>query len=296
MKLKFIATLASPEVRLRFLAMERSLRAVGCDLPLRVIPYHDGRFDLPPNAEWWQDTNLCDWLMQWKAHPTMRKYQCLLEQNFQFVDSDVIFLRNPSEVLASCDGFITSCGHWKNPNETLTAESTRLFSQMSTNWQLNTFNTGQWACDRRLYSFEQLRARCESEGFRNTCLTFPHHEQPGVNLLVNTSGVSISNVTLPPLKMESTWAGDYWDSHFEHFWLDAGRKPYLIHWAGCDMSQPRPIDRLMEAYLGPEELANWREEVWIREKKKKASERGLRGRLRRWKRSVLAFATEFVKN
>ena len=33
--------------------MERSLRAVGCDLPLLVIPYDEDLFELPPNAEWW---------------------------------------------------------------------------------------------------------------------------------------------------------------------------------------------------------------------------------------------------
>ncbi|MBB5030967.1 hypothetical protein [Prosthecobacter vanneervenii] len=296
MKLEFIATLASPEVRLRFLAMERSLRAVGCDLPLRVIPYHEGRFDLPRNAEWWEDAKLCDWLMQWKAHPTMRKYQCLLEKNFQFVDSDVIFLRNPNEVLAACEGFITSCGHWKYPNETLTAESESLVSQKSTNWQLSIFNTGQWACDRRLYSFEQLRERCEAEGFRNTCLTFPHHEQPGINLLVNTSDVVINNVTLPPLRMESTWAGDYIDAHFERFWVDNQRKPYLIHWAGCDMSKARPIDRLMEDFLLSDELDAWRQEIRSRSEKTKAIERSLRGRLRRWKRAVMAGARELSRS
>lgn len=296
MKLEFIATLASPEVRLRFLAMERSLRAVGCDLPLRVIPYHEDRFDLPPNAEWWQDTKLCDWLMQWKAHPTMRKYQCLLEQNFQFVDSDVIFLRDPREALASCDDFTTSCGHWKNPNETLTAESASLVSQKSSNWQLSIFNAGQWACDRRLYSFEQLREHCESEGFRNTCLTFPHHDQPGINLLVNASGVVINNMTLPPLRMESTWAGDYIDAHFERFWVDNQRKPYLIHWAGCDMSKARPIDRLMEDFLLPEELDGWRQEIRSRSEKMKAIERSLRGRLRRWKRAVMAGARELSRS
>jgi len=250
MKLEFIATLASPEVRLRFLAMERSLRAVGCDLPLRVIPYNEGRFDLPANAEWWLDTDLSAWLGRWKAHPMMRKYQCLLEGNFQFVDSDVIFLRDPGEALASCEGFITSCGHWKQPNETLTAESAKIFSASSTNWQVNIFNAGQWACDRQLYTFDELRRRCESLEFRSTCLTFPHHDQPGVNLLVQASGVPVTNLTLPPTRMESTWAGDY-PGEFEHYWTEPQRKPYLIHWAGCAMDQRRTIDELMEQFLTP---------------------------------------------
>jgi hypothetical protein len=54
-----IITMASQGVRIQFLAFKRSLRAVGCDLPLLLIPYdqEDG-FDIPRNAEWWQKRNL----------------------------------------------------------------------------------------------------------------------------------------------------------------------------------------------------------------------------------------------
>jgi hypothetical protein len=45
-----IITMASRGVRIPFLAFERSLRAVGCDLPLLVIPYGNDLFDLPPMA------------------------------------------------------------------------------------------------------------------------------------------------------------------------------------------------------------------------------------------------------
>jgi len=72
MKLEKIITLANEPVRLRFLAMERSLRATGCDLPLLVIPYDDRRFELPPNAQWWE-TDLGRWLKQERTHPTMAK-------------------------------------------------------------------------------------------------------------------------------------------------------------------------------------------------------------------------------
>src|SRR5690606_27482051 len=128
-----------------FLAMERSLRATGCRLPLRVIPYNDGRFDLPANAEWWLDPEIEAWLRSWNAHPMMRKYHCLTIPNFHFVDADLIFLRNPAEVLEPLEGFVTSCGHWKNPTESLTAESRVFFVKVSTNWQTRVFNAGQWA-------------------------------------------------------------------------------------------------------------------------------------------------------
>jgi hypothetical protein len=38
MKIDKIISMANQKVRLRFLAMERSLRATGCQLPLWVIP------------------------------------------------------------------------------------------------------------------------------------------------------------------------------------------------------------------------------------------------------------------
>jgi hypothetical protein len=47
MKLQKIITMASSAVEIPFLAMERSLRASGCQLPIWVIPYNEKIFDLP---------------------------------------------------------------------------------------------------------------------------------------------------------------------------------------------------------------------------------------------------------
>ena len=284
MQLESIVTLASPEVRLRFLAMERSLRATGCDLPLRVIPYNDGRFDLPPNAEWWLDLEMADWLSSQKAHPAMRKCQCLTIANFQFVDADVIFLRNPADVLRSMEGFVTCCGHWRNIDHTVTQESLPLFSKLSTMWQKWVFNSGQWACDRKLFSSEQIYKRCESTDFKKTCLTYDNCDQPGINLLVLSSSVPIHNLTLPPWNMQSTWAGDY-PAEFEHYWIDSIYKPYLIHWAGCRMEERRPIDSLMERFLTPEENQTWTLQVQRAAILRDAAVRSLRERLRRLKRA-----------
>ena len=288
MKLDCIITLASPEVRLRFLAMERSLRATGCQLPLRVIPYNEGRFDLPENAEWWLDTELAAWLERWHCHPAKRKYQCLTIPNHHFVDADVIFLTNPEITLATVSGFITSCGHWKNPSHTLTAESQALLSASSTNWQTRVFNSGQWACDQALFTPDRLRNCAEEAAHAGTCLSLPIPDQPGVNLLVHASGIPITNLTLPPHSMESTWAGDYPDADFERFWSDPARKPYLIHWAGCDMSQPRPIDRLMEQFLTAAEIAEWRETVRVTALRRRAQHASLHARLSRLKNAARA--------
>lgn len=295
MNLDCIVTLANAGVRLRFLAMERSLRAAGCDLPLKVIPYNDALFDLPPHATWWEVPELIAWTRQWGTHPTMRKYQCLLIPNFQFVDADVCFLRNPEDVLRPHSGFITSCGHWHNPAETLTEGSKRFLSAQSTTWQKNIFNTGQWACDRALFDFASLRERCESEAFSDTCLTFRYHEQPGVNLLVNSSDVSIHNLTLPPWNMQSTWAGDY-PGDYRRYWRTEQETPYLIHWAGTPMDRPRPIDEIFLDHLTAGERREWHEQVAATARRRAAARGGLRGRARRWRGAARAFAAALRKS
>ncbi|HEV8384140.1 MAG TPA: hypothetical protein VGQ11_04650 [Candidatus Acidoferrales bacterium] len=287
MKLEKIITLANAAVRLRFAAMERSLRAVGCNLPLAVIPYDAQKFDLPANASWWEMADVLAWLAAEKTHAAMRKYQCLLAANYQFVDADVIFLRNPEEVLAPHAGFITSCCHWRDAGHTTTKESEKILSAKSTTWRKTTFNSGQFACDRALHDFEGLKRAAAK--YAATCLRLPYHEQPGVNLLVNESGVEITNLTLPPHCMESTWAGDY-PGAYENFWRDAARKPYLIHWAGTAMDVPRPINKLFYDFLTAAEKAEWDAQVAAKKKQKSLPIVPLRGVARRVKRAFEGLA------
>lgn len=134
--------MANQNVRLRFLAMERSLRATGCQLPLWVIPYEENLFELPEGSTWREIPEITDWLKAEQSLPVRRKYQCLTEGNYQFVDADVCFLRNPEIVLDPHSGFITSCGHWRNPAGTCTVASQLLISRKSTLWQRNVFNSG----------------------------------------------------------------------------------------------------------------------------------------------------------
>jgi hypothetical protein len=260
MKINKVISLANSNVRLRFLAMERSLRATGCQLPLLVIPYDDNLFELPKGSTWWKIPEITSWLKAEKAHPVMRKYQCLTVENYQFVDADICFLRNPEEVLEPYSGFITSCCHWNNPGGTYTRESQQFIASKSTIWQSKVFNTGQFACDCSLFTIESLKAIAIQPNFVDTCIRFHFHEQPGLNLLVWQSGVEITNLTLPPIFMESTWAGDYPDK-FEHYWSDSSRKPYLIHWAGTRMDVPRPINQIFYNFLTQAEKAEWDEQV-----------------------------------
>ena len=266
MKIKYIVTLANKKVRIRFLAMERSLRATGCELPLLVIPYDEDRFELPKNAEWWVVPEIIEWTQKWQTHPTMRKYQCLTIDNYQFVDSDLCFIRNPEHVLEPHNGFISSCGHWHNPGNTIIDASLKYYQSETTVWQKNVFNTGQWACDSALFTISELFKRSESEEFVDTCIRYRFHEQPGVNLLVNSSNIDIKNLLMPPYNMESTWAGDYPGDYLK-YWEDEKRKPYMIHWAGTKMWIYRPINEVFYSYLSPEERKEWDKSVLDSRKK-----------------------------
>jgi hypothetical protein len=267
--------------------MVRSLRATGCNLPVRVIPYDEARFDLPPGCQWLEHPELWRWLSGHRAPALMRKYHCLLLANYQFVDADVCFLRNPAEALEPHRGFVTCCGHWHNPGDTVTPDSLRFLQQRSTVWQSSVFNAGQFACDVRLCSLDELRARAELPEFRQACLEWQFHEQPGLNQLVASSGVEVTNLTLPPHRMQSTWAGDYSGEDYRRYWTTETETPYLIHWAGVNMSVPRPIDQIFCSRLTEAEKAEWRQQVQRkREGKVSASVRrvkaGARAALRTW--------------
>ncbi|MCC5657844.1 hypothetical protein LC608_12750 [Nostoc sp. XA010] len=71
MKIDKIISLANSKVRLMFLAMERSLRTTGCDLPILVIPYDDHLFKLPEGSSWWEIPEITNWLRVEKSHPMM---------------------------------------------------------------------------------------------------------------------------------------------------------------------------------------------------------------------------------
>jgi hypothetical protein len=300
MKLEKIITLANKSVRLRFLAMERSLRATGCDLPLWVIPYDDHRFELPANAAWWT-TGIRDWLRHERAHlpafNMMFKYQCLNTANYQYVDSDIVFLKDPAKALAGEEGFVASCGHWRDTEETVNSETLSILKAKSTCWQRNVFNCGQFACDRVLYTEEELQRTCRDPRYVKSCLLLPYSDQPGLVLLTNLTGIPIHNLTLPPTCMESTWAEDYDEAdNYEDYWRDETRKPYLIHWAGCDMWLPRTIDRLFTQYFSAAELEEWREEVITRAHREIRLRSSLRQRVRDAIRGVKAFSEEYQKN
>lgn len=256
MQLEKIITIANRYSQLRFTAMERSLRSTGCKLPLWVIPYNDDLFALPEGAIWWEHREVTDWVRSHNPMPGYKKYSCLLEANYLFVDADVIFLRNPEEAFLPLDGFIATCGHWHNTGGTHIPMSEAIYRAASTTWQKDRFNAGQFGCSYPLYDLEGLKMTAENKAYKECCLDIPFHEQAGLNLLVHLSGTEVVNLTLPPYNLQSSWAGDYVTDDFEKFWLN-GKKPVFIHWAGCNMAKPRPIDYLMLQHLTTNEQRDW---------------------------------------
>ncbi|MEX6689940.1 hypothetical protein QTN47_20700 [Danxiaibacter flavus] len=257
MQLSKIITLANRKTRLSFLAMERSLRASGCNLPLWVIPYDDNTFELPENSKWWQIPIVISWTIQNNIWPALRKIQCLTTENYQFVDSDVIFFKNPEQVLRDYTGFVTSCTHWNNPGHTYTTETLRYLRSKTSTWPRMVFNSGQWACDRKLYDSESMIYFCE-HFYTDTLFTKTqiYKDQAAINLLVNYCDVPITNLTLPPTNMESTWAGDYQTEEFFSL-FEKKDKPYLIHWAGTPVQNQCFINQFIYKNLTAGEQAEF---------------------------------------
>ena len=248
-----IITMASRKVRIQFLAFERSLRAIGCDLPLLVIPYGDDQFKLPSNSEWWDMKGFVSWLNQHKAHPSMAKYLSLTQSSYVYFDSDICVLDDFRAILDQHTNFVVADTEWNKPLWATTPESTAILAQKSSLWTLKLFNSGHFACDRALYTEAEIKS--VSEKCSETCLKYRHHEQPGINLLVSLSEVEVTNLCLPPYKMESTMAIDY-PGEWEGIW-SKGHRPYFIHYAGSVIGPEFPISRLFYDFLSKAERTDW---------------------------------------
>ena len=287
MELKSIITMANRKVLTQFNLMERSLRSTGCKLPLGVIPYNNQLFELPDNAYWMHNTELFQWLERSNAYSMCRKYACLLEENYLHVDTDIMFLRDPSIPLEKSDGFISFCGHWNNPNQTVSPDSLNYHKMRSTTWQKSCFNAGQFACDQKVFShLNDMISFTETHPAKAPLLydTKKWKDQNGLNLIINLRGVPVTNLTLPPHCLESSWAGDYEAPGFEYrYWSQTERMPFLIHWAGCSFGDDLAINDLAKAHLSKTE---WNQ--ILRERPR--SRRSLKNRLRV---ALKAFAKEF---
>jgi hypothetical protein len=263
MLIERIITLANRNTEVLFRAMERSLRATGCDLPIEVIPYDGLTFTLPKGSTWFENEALFKWVNRSGCHPMMRKYLCLTTSRYHYIDTDVIFLKDPATFLKQYNGFTVCCTEWSRSQWTYTNASQRLLAKRSSVWRRSVFSAGQFACDRALYTVNGLIDTCERKENRQACIEFALHDQPGINLLVALSGLEITNLTLPPHNIESSWAGDY-DDDYEDLWKNESRMPYVIHYAGAVLDRDLPINKLFFNFLSKEEREQFSEQTGLK--------------------------------
>lgn len=274
MELKRIISLANTKVRLQFLAMERSLRATGCDLPLLVIPYDDTRFPLPVNAQWIADDELFALVAETGAVKLCRKYLALTLDHSAYFDADIIHLRDPGTWLVPLPdhGFVVADTEWNKARWTFTAETRALYGSTTTLWLLDNFNSGFFAYAKPAATMEQIRNFLIDPRNRNlTQGTVPSGgEQEGGNFLIHQSGMEVINLCLPPARMESTMACDY-PKDFEPI-LHRSNAPAFIHYAGSGRNLDAPIARLIFEHLTSTEAAEMKQQ--FDERKKRAQREG----------------------
>jgi hypothetical protein len=259
MRIDRIITMASRNVALQMRVMVRSLRSVNCDLPVYVIPYRDQDFDLPAGCQWLADEEIFGWLDQMGSTRLLRKYLTLLTKDYQFVDSDIVFLRNPVSALEPYEGFVVYCTEWNKPGKTYRPGTRKIMSAHTSTWQSKVFNSGQHASSEALFgSWDELRCFIEQPELAPYCIhETENHDQTALNILSFLRRKQFVNLTMPPHDWESSWAGDY-EGEFEHLWKDDSRKPLLIHYAGETIPYlNRPINRLFENFLTAEEAVEW---------------------------------------
>lgn len=261
--------MASEEVRLDFLAMERSLRATGCDVPVYVIPFSDHRFELPENSTWWEEP--IAWTRRVAGdrirHPLQYRFYLLGIGGYQVADTDLIFLRNPSDVLRDHEGLIVACHQWHLADKAAPPDTLDLLRQQSSTWQSRLFNAGQFACGDPLYDLDELSELLIAPPFvDHAFIGESPWDQAGFNVLVAHRKPPMVNLCLPPHRMESTWAADY-PGDYEKFWSEEHCKPYVIHWAGACLDQQFPINELFFQFLSESELREWKARQGVRRAK-----------------------------
>jgi len=266
LKLERIISFANAAVRLQFLAMERSLRATGCHLPISVIPYDEKRFPLPEHADWLEDEALFAHIQKVGAMPLTRKYLALTVPHSAYFDADIVHLRNPEQWLEPLpDGlFVVADTEWQKARWTFTEQTRTLYEAQTTLWLLDNFNSGFFAQAVPRIALQDVHALLDD----------PHHqnlihgkvpstgEQEGANLLVHNSRMEVRNLCLPPHRMESTMACDYPDGFASIF--RKANAPAFVHYAGPGKNLEAPIAQLIFEHLTAAEAAQMRKEFEMR--------------------------------
>jgi len=258
MVIEQILSLANNAVRWQFTAMERSLRAAGCDLPLQVIPYDENLFALPKNASWLDDTAIFSAVRDAQAVKLCRKYAALVQRRCAFFDSDIIHLRDPRAALEPLPNkvFIVADTEWNKARWTFTPETREIFLAESTLWALWNFNSGFFAYEDAPVNVADVTAFLSSPiGAIARGASPTSSEQEGANFLIHQSRVEVVNLCLPPHRMESTMACDYPD-HFADL-LSLPNRPFFMHFASNVLASEARIVKLFSEFLTREESAEY---------------------------------------
>jgi hypothetical protein len=264
-----IILLANKSAELQLQVFVRSLRKVHCGLPVWVIPFGDGGFELPAGCDWIEDSKLLRFLRQNSAHPLYGKYVTLLQSNYAYFDTDIVLLREPRKWLeaAPSDSFVVADTEWAKNRWTYSADSLRFLATLSSCWPLFTFNAGFFAFEKPLYEEAELIDVIQSPEYRGTCLErkAPPIDQPAINWLVLRKQRKIFNFNLPEQYMESTMAVDYGTSPAETV-TSRPAAPAFLHFAGPMFQENLPIVKLFTSFLTAPERKRWEAQVNERRK------------------------------
>jgi hypothetical protein len=256
-----IITLADKSAELQIRVFVRSLRNVGCELPVWVIPFLERDFELPSTCRWIEDSKVLRFLRQNAAHPLYNKYFALLQSNFAYFDTDIILLREPRKWLeaAPSDAFAVADTEWAKNRWTFSPESRRFLVTLSPRWPLFTFNSGFFAFEEPLYEVPELMTDIQSPELRGTCLDrkVSPVDQPAINWLVLRKQRNIFNFNLPPQSMESTMAVDYDESSDLAAVVSGISAPAFLHYAGPLFEQGHFLTQLFTSYLTVAERREW---------------------------------------
>lgn len=261
MTISSILVLANRKVDLQLRVFVRSLRSVGCDLPIFVIPFGTVDFDPPEGCTWIQNSKVFDFLRAANAHPLYWKYQALLQRNCAYFDTDIVVLRRPQDWLqeAPRDSFAVADTEWAKNKWTFSADSRAFLTALSSRWPLLTFNSGFFAFEQPLYEEEELIALIRSPRMRGTCLERRSSpiDQPGMNWLVLLKQRKIFNFNLPPHNMESTMAEDYENGSRSAALLAGPFAPAFLHYAGPTFEKGHFLTSIFTSYLTAAEKQEW---------------------------------------
>lgn len=251
--------MANEKVRLDFTAMFRSLRATGCDLPVYVIPFDETRFDLPKGATWLENPRFYSYLGDRGMVNHCRKLLALTFDNFVFFDTDIIHIDDVSKRLTDlpANAFVVADPEWSLKKWTFSEGTKKLYEQRTSTWVLDNFNTGFFAKERFVFSQDDLMQCLQDPLATSLCQGSgpTRSEQETINLILFWQKLEVTNLCLPPYRMESTFCWDYSEANKELVHTHPKRS-FFIHFPSKG-ARNHCLAPLFHQYLSSEELAEW---------------------------------------